>query len=84
MDKVLTQIVTSTSEFRNDIPGVLRRAKRRPFAVLNNNKPSFYVISPEDFEKIAEVLFDFQITSLVEARIESSVTNAITVEINDL
>jgi antitoxin StbD len=84
MDKVLTQIVTSTSEFRNDIPGALKRANRRPFAVLNNNKPSFYVISPEDFEKISETFFDLQITPLVESRIESAKTNAVTVDPNDL
>jgi antitoxin StbD len=84
MDKVLTQNVTSTSDFRNDIPGALKRAKRKPFAVLNNNKPSFYVISPEDFEKIADVLFDLQITPLVEARIDSAKTNAVVVDINEL
>jgi antitoxin StbD len=84
MDKVLTQIVTSTSEFRNDIPGALKRAKRKPFAVLNNNKPSFYVLSPEDFERIAEVLFDLEITPLVEKRIKSAKSNAITVDLNQL
>ena len=84
MDKVLTQIMTSTSEFRNDIPGALARAKRRPFAVLNNNKPSFYVISPEDFEKIAEVIFDLQVTPLLESRIESARTNSVAVDIHEL
>lgn len=84
MDKVLTQIVTSTSAFRTDISGALKRAKRKPFAVLNNNKPSFYVISPEDYEKVAEVLFDIHITPLVEARIKSAKTNAVTIDINEL
>ena len=84
MDKVLTQIVTSTSEFRNDIPGALKRARNKPFAVLNNNKPSFYVLSPSDFEKIAEVLFDLEITPLVEARMESAKSNAVIVDIKDL
>jgi antitoxin StbD len=84
MDKVLTQIVTSTSDFRNDISGTLRRAQRKPFAVLNNNKPSFYVVSPEDFEQIAEMLFDIQITPRVQERIRSAQKNAIVVDINEL
>jgi antitoxin StbD len=84
MDKVLTQIVTSTSDFRNDISGTLRRAQRKPFAVLNNNKPSFYVVSPEDFEQIAEMLFDIQITPRVQERIRSAQKNAVVVDINEL
>ena len=59
MDKVLTPIVTSVSDFRSDMPGTLRRAKREPFAVLSNNKPSFYVLSPEHYELITELLIKF-------------------------
>jgi antitoxin StbD len=84
MDKVLTQIVTSTSDFRNDISGTLKRAQRKPFAVLNNNKPSFYVVSPEDFEQIAEMLFDLQITPKVQERISSAQKNSVVVDINEL
>lgn len=84
MDKVLTPIVTSVSEFRSDMPGTLRRAKREPFAVLSNNKPSFYVLSPEHYELITELLFDLDIAGLVEARMKSAEQNSVSVDINEL
>ena len=84
MDSVLTTMVTSVSDFRSDMPGTLARSKKQPFAVLSNNKPSFYVVSPELFEQFSELLFDLEIAKKVEQRIESAKTNSITVDLEDL
>lgn len=84
MDKVLTPIVTSVSDFRSDMPGTLRRAKNEPFAVLSNNKPSFYVLSPERYELITELLFDLDIAQLVEDRVKSAEKRSIVVDIDEL
>lgn len=84
MEKVLTPIVTSVSDFRSDMPGTLRRAKREPFAVLSNNKPSFYVLSPEHYELITELLFDLDIAPLIEARIKNAERNSVSVDIDEI
>ena len=84
MDKLLTQNVTSVSEFRNDMAGIVKRAGNKPFAVLNNNKPSFYVIPPEQYKLVAEIIADLEIAELVKSRIESAKTNAVSVNIDEL
>jgi antitoxin StbD len=68
MEKVLTRMTIGISEFRSDIQGALKRASKKPFAVLSNNKPSFYVISPELFEKLSEAVFDLEIADTIQAR----------------
>lgn len=84
MDKLLTQNVTSVSEFRNDMAGIVKRAGDKPFAVLSNNKPSFYVLSPAEYERLNELLFEAEIAPLIAERAESAKTNAVSVELGDL
>ena len=61
MDKIMTELTTSISEFKKNPNREVERAGKSPFAVLTNNKPSFYVLSPELYDEIAELLFDLQI-----------------------
>ena len=84
MDKLLTQNVTSVSEFRNDMAGIVKRAGNKPFAVLNNNKPSFYVLSPAEYERLNELVFDAEIAPLVAERAQSAKTNSVVIELDDL
>ena len=55
-------------EQEDDIPGAIKKAAGMPFAVLNNNKPSFYVVSPELFEDLSEILFDREVAAKVRER----------------
>lgn len=84
MEKILTEIATSVSEFRSDIPGALKRAGDAPFAVLNNNKPSFYVLSPAAYDEILERLFDLKLAPVVESRLANAADRSISVELEDL
>ena len=43
------------SEFRKNPNKAVKLAGRHPLAVLTDNKPSFYVFSPEGFAEIAEI-----------------------------
>ena len=83
MDSILASITTSISEFKSNPRAALEKAGQRPFAVLTNNKPSFYVISPELYETISELLFDLQITPVVKKRL-GRLDRSIPVDINDL
>jgi antitoxin StbD len=84
MEAILTDMVTSISEFRGDMQGTLKRSKSKAFAVLSNNKPSFYVISPEQYKLVAEIIADLEIAELVKSRIESAKTNAVSVNIDEI
>ena len=54
MEKVHTNLTVSITEFKKNPNDVLEQAAGQPFVVLTNNKPSFYVITPEVFEALGE------------------------------
>lgn len=83
MDAILASLTTSISEFKSNPSAALRKAGKTPFAVLTNNKPSFYVISPELYETITELLFEVQVTPIVKKRL-NRLDKAISVDISDL
>jgi len=82
MEEVLTKMTTSISDFRSDMQGTIRRANNEPFAVLSNNKPSFYVVPADLYDRIAEMLFDLEIAGEVKRRLAEG--NFVSVDINDL
>lgn len=84
MDKVLTPMVTSVSDFRSDIPGSLKRSNNEPFAVLNNNKPSFYVLSPVHYEQILEILADLELEATVTRRLNRDGRSTVAVNLDDI
>jgi antitoxin StbD len=47
---------------------VFRKAGGAPIAVLKNNRPDFYVLTPELFEVVVDVLDDFMMRDEVLAR----------------
>ena len=58
MENIYTDMTVSMSEFKKNPAAVLRAANSRPVAVLNHNKPAFYMIDPVLFEAILEELSD--------------------------
>ena len=83
MDTILASLTTSISEFKSNPSAALRKAGKKPFAVLTNNKPSFYVITPELYESITELLFEVQVTPVIKKRL-NRLDKAISVDIADL
>jgi PHD/YefM family antitoxin component YafN of YafNO toxin-antitoxin module len=37
--------------------------------VLTNNRPSFYVLPPELYDQLAELIYDIEISKVVEKRL---------------
>lgn len=68
MEEMLADMTTSISEFKKNPNEAVRQAHKRPFAVLTNNRPSFYVITPELFEKISEMLFEIEAAPVIRKR----------------
>jgi antitoxin StbD len=68
MDEILTEIVTPISEFKKNPNLSLRKAGGKPFAVLTNNKPSFYVLTPEVYDDLLEMAWELKMMpELMEA-----------------
>lgn len=72
MDMIGDELVTSISEFKKNPKAELSKAAGRPFAVLTNNKPSFFVISPELYDELAELLWERRIAATLEERLAES------------
>ena len=83
METLLATKTPSISEFKANPAAAVKKAGKEPFAVLTNNKPSFYVIEPELFEALSELYFEMQATPLIKKRL-ARLNKAISVDIDDL
>lgn len=69
IDDILTEIVTPISEFKKNPNLSVKKAKGKPFAVLTNNKPSFYVVAPEVYDDLLEMAWELKMQpELIEAK----------------
>lgn len=73
----------SMSEFKKNPTAVLKQAKHKPVAVLNHNKPAFYMIEPELFEALLEEVADRDLYRKVAER-RASKSEAVDVRLEDL
>jgi antitoxin StbD len=83
MDTILADRTVSMSEFKKNPAAVLRGAKEKPVAVLNHNRPAFYMLKPTLFEAIMEELVDRDLQAKVAARLAEKV-KAIEVDIDSV
>ena len=83
MQNILADYTVSMSEFKKNPAQVVRDAGENPVAVLNHNRPSFYMISPNLFETLLDELADRELVSLVKRRLKEK-ARAIDVDLDDL
>lgn len=69
MQKILTDVTVSMSEFKKNPASVLREVNGRPVAVLNHNKAAFYMVAPELFQVMVEELADQGLCRTALARV---------------
>ena len=68
MQPILTELTTTISEFKKNPNLEVARANGKPFAVLTNNRPTFYVVSPEVFDELLERVWESDIASEISRR----------------
>ncbi|MEA3643849.1 MAG: type II toxin-antitoxin system prevent-host-death family antitoxin [Lamprobacter sp.] len=81
MDTIYADYSISMSEFKRNPAQVLRTAGEKPVAVLNHNRPAFYMITPKLYEAMVEELVDRDLVELVRHRLANE-DNAIEVDID--
>ncbi|MBU3716328.1 MAG: hypothetical protein FGM63_04755 [Candidatus Nanopelagicaceae bacterium] len=87
MEKILTSRTVAVSEFKRAPNEIVAEANGEPIAVLTNNKPSFYVISPSAYEELLEKLWEIEITPSLVKRLDdlrTGKTKSIEVTLKDL
>ncbi|MDD4967271.1 type II toxin-antitoxin system prevent-host-death family antitoxin [Halothiobacillus sp.] len=83
MDSIYADYSISMTEFKKNPAQVLRTAGEKPVAVLNHNRPAFYMVSPKLFEAIAEELSDKNLLELARQRLMRK-DSAIEVDIDQI
>lgn len=83
MNQILAAHSVSISELKRNPTAILEQAEGLPVAVLNHNKPAAYLLAAETYEKLMELLDDYQLTQLITAR-QHEKSQAIEVSIDDL
>jgi len=69
MDSIYADFSISMSEFKKNPAQVLRTAGEKPVAVLNHNRPAFYMVAPRLFEALVEELADRDLIAVVRQRL---------------
>ena len=83
MDTIFADYSVSMSEFKKNPAQVLRTAGEKPVAVLNHNRPAFYMVTPKLFKALVEELSDRDLVELARQRLANKDT-AIEVDIDSL
>jgi len=83
MDTIYADYSISMTEFKKNPAQVLRTAGEKPVAVLNHNRPAFYMLTPKLFEALVEELSDRHLVELVRQRLAHKDT-AIEVDIDQI
>lgn len=83
MESVLTSLSISISEFKKNPTKILREAGKQPIAVLNHNKPAFYLVEPSLFEAMVEHLEDIELAELAAKRVAKG-ERSVRVKLEDL
>lgn len=83
MEQLHANISVSMSEFKKNPTRVKHDAGLQPVAVLNHNKPAFYLLAPEVYEMLLDQLEDISISGLIQERLAMK-AQAIEVDINEI
>ncbi len=83
MDTIYADYSVSMSEFKKNPAQVLRTAGEKPVAVLNHNRPAFYMVTPKLFEALVEELSDRDLAELARQRLANK-DGAVEVDIDSL
>ena len=83
MKAILADMTISISEFKANPNKAVQEADGVPFCVLTNNAPAFYVIDPERWERLQDILEDSALAPLI-AKAMKKRNSAIKVSLKDL
>ena len=83
MDAIYGDFSVSMSEFKKNPAQVLRTAGEKPVAVLNHNRPAFYMVTPKLFEALVDELADRDLVELARQRLARK-AEAIEVDLDQL
>ena len=82
METIFADHTVSISDFKARPTKIVQDAAGKPLAVLAHHKPVFYALSTKLFERIADILDDYEMAELVQTRLADP--RVVDVSIDDL
>ncbi len=83
MKAILADMTISISEFKANPNKAVQEADGVPFCVLTNNAPAFYVVDPEQWERLQDILDDAALAPVI-AKAMKKRKAAVKVSLKDL
>lgn len=83
MNIILANYTASITELKKSPTELLKNAGDEAIAILNHNSPSAYLIPSKTYEKMMEIIEEYQLSKLVEERLNDS-EKSIKVDIDEL
>jgi len=83
MDTIYADLSVSMTEFKKNPAKIVRSADKKPVAVLNHNKPAFYMLAPELFEALLQELEDRELLELARQRLVTK-GDVVTVDLDEI
>ncbi|MBV9931764.1 MAG: type II toxin-antitoxin system Phd/YefM family antitoxin [Alphaproteobacteria bacterium] len=80
---ILADACVGISELKKNPAAVIAAAREQQVAILNRNKPVAYVISPEVWEYLCDLVDDLKLGNLVEERLAEG-DEGVEVSLDDL
>ena len=83
MEAILADMTIGISEFKANPNKAVQDAHGVPFCVLTNNAPAFYVVDPEQWERLQDILDDAALAPVI-AKAMKKRKAAVKVSLKDL
>jgi antitoxin StbD len=74
MVQILSKYTASISELKKSPSSIIEAAGNEAVAILNHNRPSAYLVPRELYEKMLEMIEDYQLSQEVEERLADGET----------
>ena len=65
---MLAKVAASVTDLKKDPMGTYRESGGDPMVILNRKEPAFYILSPERYELLLEMIDDAELARLVKER----------------
>ena len=83
LESIHARKTASISEFKKNPQAVIDAARGESVALLNRNKTTAYIVSPEVYERLLEIVEDVELGRIYEER-KSEIDSAIEVNLDEL
>ena len=84
MTQILANYTASISELKKSPSTVIEEAGNEAVAILNHNKPSAYLVPSALYEKMMDIIDDYELAKEVRERLDYNEEDLIKVSIEDL